>query len=534
MPRNTPRAVATADVQDMADYLVSGYWRQQENRAGFHLQTGPGDVITVNLTGLNAAGKALARDALEAWEMVADIDFRETTRAGQITFTDNGALAHTGFDFGGPTGAQGATVNIGTGWLDRYGTQVGDFAFHSYIHEIGHALGLGHAGAYDGAIPVWPLGRVFADDSWNLSVMSYYGQDDNPNVDANRAAVIGPQIADILAIQEIYGAASGGVTAGNSIWGGGSNLGNHLGRFFRDYYVEGRFQPAAVTFTIVDEGGTDTLNLSHHGMDQTVNLAPGGVSNAFNLTANIMIMPGTVIENLNTGRGDDMVWGNAVANRITTSGGNDTVLAGAGDDRLDGSTGDDRLDGEAGQDSILGDFGNDSLLGGSGNDRMDGGIGDDRLDGGAGNDSLLGDLGADRLDGDDGQDRLDGGGQDDSLLGGAANDRLWGDTGDDRLQGGGGDDRLDGGAGHDRLQGDAGADVFVFTGGTDVVADFTRADMIVLDNALARDGDLTAADIASVLTSTSAGLSLDFGGRGTLTLTGFTDRAALLDRIDVL
>jgi serralysin len=534
MSNRAPRIVSPADIAPMADYLVSGYWREAENRSGFHFNMRADNVITVNLTGLDATGRALARGALESWEMVADLDFREVASGGQITFSDNGPNAYTGFTFGGPTGLTAARVNIGTGWIDKYGTIVGAFSFHSYIHEIGHALGLGHAGNYDGSIPTWPKGVEFAEDSWQRSVMSYYGQDQNPNIDANRAAVIAPQMADIAAIQAIYGAARGGETAGDTVWGVGSTLDNYLGRYFRDGYVMGQYLPFAATFTIWDEGGIDTVDLSHHGKDQTVSLMSGAVWDTIGLKGNIMIMPGTVIEHFNAGRGNDRIWGNDVANRINANNGDDTVLGGAGNDRLNGGTGNDRLEGEAGDDSLIGDLGEDVILGGAGNDRIDAGGMDDRVDGGAGQDSILGDTGADNLAGGDGNDRMDGGAQDDRLSGGAGDDRLWGDVGNDILTGGAGNDRLDGGKGHDRMTGDAGADVFVFNGGDDAVTDFTRADRLEIDRTLARDGSLSLAEVDAALGLTRAGLMIDFGGRGTLVIEGFTDRAALLDRIDIV
>jgi serralysin len=495
MPR--PRANALSDIQPMADYLVSGYWIEEEGRQPFRL---PGDAITVNLTGLDAVGRTLARGALEAWEMVTPLNFREVTRGGQIAFTDNGSSATTNLGSGNPSAGVRPVVNIGAGWLDRYGDRVGDFSFHSYIHEIGHALGLGHAGAYDGALPTWPHGMKFANDSWNLSVMSYYaqaGNHSNPNADANRAAAIGPQVADILAIQAIYGApaANTGVTGGDTVWGVGSNLDNHLGDYFRAYYKQGVFQPAAVTFTIFDTGGNDTVDLSFHGKGQTVNLEDGGVISAFDLKANIMIMPGTVIENASTGRGDDTVWGNRADNRITANAGADTVWGQGGNDRIDGGDQDDELHGDAGADSLLGGNGNDALSGGNGNDRMDGGLHNDDLQGGGGHDSLAGDFG------------------------------------DDTLAGGTGDDRIDGGRGNDRMAGNGGRDVFVFGGGTDVITDFGPADRVLFDRTMDRDGTLTADDLARLADVVRGNLVIDMGGRGMLTLNGVTDAGGFLDTV---
>ncbi|MBC6982947.1 calcium-binding protein [Caulobacter sp. 17J80-11] len=101
-----------------------------------------------------------------------------------------------------------------------------------------------------------------------------------------------------------------------------------------------------------------------------------------------------------TGSGDDVVWGGATLNEISTGRGNDEARGLDGADILNGGAGDDRL---------FGDFfdyggGNDQLFGEKGNDFLDGGQGDDRLDGGAGNDTIWGGAGADLMIGGGGAD----------------------------------------------------------------------------------------------------------------------------------
>ena len=52
------------------------------------------------------------------------------------------------------------------------------YAFQTYIHEIGHALGLGHPGNYNGEAR-YPNDAEFQNDSWAMSIMSYFGQTEN-------------------------------------------------------------------------------------------------------------------------------------------------------------------------------------------------------------------------------------------------------------------------------------------------------------------------------------------------------------------
>ena len=174
--------------------------------------------------------------------------------------------------------------------------------------------------------------------------------------------------------------------------------------------------------------------------------------------------------------GDDVLLGNALANRISGRDGNDelsgldgddTLFGGLGNDKLNGNDGNDFLDGGAGNDIASGQNGDDTVNGGDGDDRLYGGFGNDVLsgdagndmiDGNPGNDTLSGGDGADRLDGGSGNDLLNGGAGDDTLLGGADADAIFGSEGNDYLNGGSGADTLYGNNGNDRLFGSIGAD----------------------------------------------------------------------------
>lgn len=74
---------------------------------------------------------------------------------------------------------------------------------------------------------------------------------------------------------------------------------------------------------------------------------------------------------MNSGRGNDRIYGDE---------GNDHILGGIGRDYLRG--GDDN-------DSLFGNEGNDYLIGDSSDDYLDGGEGSDRLRGGTGNDTFV-------------------------------------------------------------------------------------------------------------------------------------------------
>lgn len=435
-----------ASMEVMADFLVDGYWSTQGQGARA-FDTRFDNVITVNISELSGRATTMARAAMEAWASVADIRFRETGGTADIRFTESGSGAWASSTMFGSR-IVSSTVNISASWLESEGSRVGTYTFQTYLHEIGHALGLGHMGAYNGSGTFGSSAR-FANDSWQASVMSYFSQTENPNIQASYAVAGTLMPADIVAIQRLYGAADHrSLTAGDTVYGLGHSLGGSwLGRIFdaqNGLDRPGIEDARAIALTIWDSGGRDTINLSHDIAAQRVDLRMGASSDVFGLRGNLQIAPGTVIENFFAGSGNDTVHGNAADNLLRGGAGNDVIHGLAGNDTIFGGPGDDRLFGNQGADSIWGGAGNDVIRGGLGHDTLMGGAGQDTLMGGAGNDVLFGGPGHDRLEG------------------GAGNDILRGQQGNDRLMGQGGNDTLIGGLGSDTMTGGLGADVFRF------------------------------------------------------------------------
>lgn len=88
--------------------------------------------------------------------------------------------------------------------------------------------------------------------------------------------------------------------------------------------------------------------------------------------------------------GTEIINGLAGNDTLIGSGGNDTINGGDGADKIKGGNSDDVLSGQSGHDLVVGNGGNDLISGGSGNDKLRGGYGDDTLNGGTGNDKLFG------------------------------------------------------------------------------------------------------------------------------------------------
>jgi serralysin len=368
-----PQTLEPASLETLADYLTDGFW-ELGGGARHAFDTADSNIITVNIAALTQAGRQLALAAMEAWEMVADIDFRVVRGAAQITFDDFDDGAYASYVAVGNV-TTSAFINVSTDWIRDYGGAVGSYTFQAYVHEIGHALGLGHQGPYNG-FANYPLDAIFANDSWSLSIMSYFDQDQNTTDPSGFGFVITTMMADILAIQNLYGAPVGGATAGNTVWGEGTTLTNFLGDFFQSEFT---FQDPLndVVLTIYDESGRDRVVFSTDTTNQIVRLEGGERWNVFGGVGNVLVAQGTVLEDYVAGSGNDRVIGNAVANSLT------------------GNNGNDRLEGRQGNDTLFGGVGRDTLLGGDGNDRLNGGNGNDRLDGGRGNDVMTGGLGTD-------------------------------------------------------------------------------------------------------------------------------------------
>ena len=225
-------------IADIIAYLTTGYWELYgEKSRSFNIKSG--DTLTVNITALTLDGQNLARGALEAWSTVSGIKFEFVSHNDvHIVFGDDepGAFSQS------TTTADGTIiqsyVNISTEWLSTYGIQFDSYSYTTYIHEIGHALGLGHAGPYNGGHPNSLIDTISLYDSWQVSVMSYINQTENLFTTASYAHPVTPMLADVVAIQQLYGKPDS-INAGDTIYGRSANMGGYAEQFFKSWTGEG-------------------------------------------------------------------------------------------------------------------------------------------------------------------------------------------------------------------------------------------------------------------------------------------------------
>ena len=320
-----PSPPPTWTYDQIAYQLTNGYWGSDVH----HFNVTQGGTITVNISSLNAAEQTLALAALQDWSDIIGVHFQQVTTGGQIKFSDTedtsnpGPIAQTDAQWSNGI-ISSSNVQISTSWVNQYGTGLDTYSFQTYIHEIGHALGLGHAGEYNGNA-TYSTDALFANDAWSTTVMSYFSQRENTYFSGQgftRNFVMTPMDADVVAMQQLYGLSTTTRT-GNTTYGFNSNADNSI--YHADLYPN-------AAYTIFDSGGTNTLDYSGFSANQLINLNPETFSNIGGSVGNVTIARGTLIQNAIGGSGNDTIIGNSANDVLTGGPGADTLTGGTGND----------------------------------------------------------------------------------------------------------------------------------------------------------------------------------------------------------
>jgi hypothetical protein len=324
--------------------------------------------------------------AFDAWDATVDFEFVEVEEDSgevgelRVAFTDRSsgaaAFAYAPGDYAvnGDIWFETEDIDITGNDFSTDGVGAGGFNYFAALHEIGHAVGLSHpfdAGDDqsngDDALPL-------SKDSMRNTVMTYVQLDKNmvlkfdgggSSAPSYRVYASTPMMYDVEIMEQFYGADD-------------DNTGNNTYSF--------AVSPETIQ-TIVDAGGTDTIDASNQTRENVIDLNAGafssigifseadqvsywattlGVSNsavqavvdsfdasasaansyysAYDRTAiytgeyNVGIAHNAVIENAVGGSANDTITGNSS---------NNTLSGGAGDDSIEGNGGDDTIDGGA-------------------------------------------------------------------------------------------------------------------------------------------------------------------------------------------
>ncbi|WP_423069086.1 Ig-like domain-containing protein [Devosia sp. CN2-171] len=301
---------------------------------------------------MNSAQQTAVRAILDMIESYTGLNFTEVTESATVHGTlrfgeeDNAGTAYAYM----PT----SVVQGGDVWLNHTSYEnplKGTYSYLTFIHEIGHALGLDHGQDGLAALPT-------DHDSLEYSVMTYRSFAGAPLTGYTVKPGSYPttlMLDDIAALQYLYGA-NYSTNAGNTTYTWSATT----GEMFVNGVGKGASTANKIFMTLWDGDGIDTYDFSNYTTNLIVDLSPGGwtttstaqladlgqsfypgefargnIANAYLYGGNTA----SLIENAKGGSGNDTIVGNQANNTLWGNDGADTLTGAAGNDTIYGGNG---------------------------------------------------------------------------------------------------------------------------------------------------------------------------------------------------
>lgn len=267
--------------------------------------------LSLGFMPFNAAQQAMTLQVFNYVSSLLNVVFRESNNPDDkevLVLANNQQTSSAGY-------ASSRILMLNTGTPSNLAPSANNFGIATFLHELGHSLGLKHPFSHpdaNGHIGEGPY-LSSTESLGSYTLMSYERE-------FREYSSYSP--LDVAALQYLYGPAQN-LSSGDTVW---------------------RPQADQRNF-IADGNGRDVIDASAYTGDVTIDLRPGYWSHLGNKSDSIVdlgqmtINFGTVIEDLISGSGNDRLFGNEVANRILAGTGNDTLSGGAGSDILDGGAG---------------------------------------------------------------------------------------------------------------------------------------------------------------------------------------------------
>ena len=316
-----------------------------------------------NVVALNATQQSDHDVVMQKWDDVVNFEFEkvyETSASNvgeiRVAYTSSGPAGSAAYAYYPNGGASGGDTWYMSSVSSNNSFSPGDYGMLTALHEVGHAIGLKHP--FQTSAGTGPLLNAALDNP-RYSVMTYTQNDKNLiwNITASGGSVsasasivrpVTPMLYDVAFAQENYGAETS----------------------VRSTDTSYTFTSAPeVLQTIVDGGGTDTMDLTGITRGSIVDLTPGSFSSVglwtiadqkaaakaanpgfdswfdtlygagytsqlYQWDNNVAIAYSATIENAIGSSGNDQITGNSVGNEIWGMAGNDTINAGIGNDTV--------------------------------------------------------------------------------------------------------------------------------------------------------------------------------------------------------